>query len=161
MMNIKEVAEQIVAHLSGVTDQVEANLIAERYLNESLRAVAKTGAEGALRQFSTLDIKRVSLDSKTVKIDVALFKELQQQIGALFSCGQSTREDATWGYNVCRNCKRPLYMRNIGVADGCPCNAYRGVNHGLVPTFVCTCQECDPAQTGSAREFVSVSTKLH
>jgi hypothetical protein len=37
------------------------------------------------------------------------------------------------------------------VADGCPCNSGRGVNHGLVPADVCTCLVCDPAQTGSSR----------
>lgn len=60
-------------------------------------------------------------------------------------------DDPTWGYAVCKACGRPLYLRNLAVADGCPCNSPRGVNHGLVPVAVCTCNECDPAQTGGTR----------
>lgn len=51
----------------------------------------------------------------------------------------------------CRGCYRPLDPALTNVADGCPCNSPRGINHGLVPTHVCTCTECDPAQTGSVR----------
>ncbi len=39
-----------------------------------------------------------------------------------------------------------------GIADGCPCNSPRGVNHGIIPFFACTCEVCDPEQTGSARQ---------
>ncbi len=52
---------------------------------------------------------------------------------------------------VCRGCGEaldPLKYRN---ADGCPCNAPRGVNHGIVHQSVCTCAECDPEETGSSR----------
>lgn len=52
---------------------------------------------------------------------------------------------------ACRACNRALLSENIRVADGCPCNSPRGVNHGLVPKNTCTCNECDPAQTGSTR----------
>lgn len=51
----------------------------------------------------------------------------------------------------CRACSKPLLPENQRVADGCPCNSPRGVNHGLVATNTCTCIECDPAQTGSTR----------
>jgi len=52
---------------------------------------------------------------------------------------------------TCRACRSPLRPENLRIADGCPCNSPRGVNHGLVPTDTCTCPECDPAQTGSTR----------
>lgn len=51
----------------------------------------------------------------------------------------------------CRSCGKTLVPLS-GIADGCPCNSPRGVNHGLVSEFVCTCIECDPAQIGSARQ---------
>lgn len=51
----------------------------------------------------------------------------------------------------CRGCGKPLLPENYRIADGCPCNSPRGVNHGLVPTATCTCAECDPEQTGSTR----------
>lgn len=55
---------------------------------------------------------------------------------------------------ACRACGKPIEPHNVAgrVADGCPCNSARGVNHGLVPTWSCTCKECDPAETGSARQ---------
>lgn len=53
---------------------------------------------------------------------------------------------------TCRGCGKSLLAENFaGIADGCPCNSPRGVNHGLVPVNTCTCDECDPAQTGSTR----------
>lgn len=51
---------------------------------------------------------------------------------------------------TCRACGKGLILDHT-VADGCPCNSPRGVNHGLVPASVCTCDVCDPAQTGSTR----------
>lgn len=51
----------------------------------------------------------------------------------------------------CQNCRRPLLHENRLIADGCPCNSGRGINHGLVASHTCTCKECDPAQTGGAR----------
>lgn len=51
----------------------------------------------------------------------------------------------------CRHCGAKLLPNDSGVADGCPCNSPRGVNHGLVPVNVCTCDACDPEQTGSVR----------
>lgn len=51
----------------------------------------------------------------------------------------------------CRACGTPLLPENIRVADGCPCNSARGVNHGLVPELTCTCVVCDPGQSGSTR----------
>jgi hypothetical protein len=50
----------------------------------------------------------------------------------------------------CRGCGNPL-TGDDRMADGCPCNAPRGINHGVVPKHVCTCDECDPAQTGCVR----------
>lgn len=51
----------------------------------------------------------------------------------------------------CRGCGKPLFKRNARIADGCPCNSNRGINHGLVPVKACTCKECDPEETGSSR----------
>lgn len=52
----------------------------------------------------------------------------------------------------CRGCGKTINLsENMRIADGCPCNSARGVNHGLVPHDVCTCVECDPAQTGASR----------
>jgi hypothetical protein len=51
----------------------------------------------------------------------------------------------------CRACGFYLAPNNRPLADGCPCNSARGVNHGLVERLVCTCKECDPEQTGSSR----------
>ena len=53
--------------------------------------------------------------------------------------------------NRCRGCGELLDWRNLRVADMCPCNSGRGINHGLVPPKTCTCVECDPQQTGSTR----------
>ncbi len=54
--------------------------------------------------------------------------------------------------NLCRGCGAPLRLpENQRIADGCPCNSARGVNHGLVRKNTCTCIECDPEQTGSVR----------
>lgn len=58
---------------------------------------------------------------------------------------------------TCQGCGKPLLESYDGVpsdriCDGCPCNHGRGINHGIVPTYVCTCDVCDPAQTGSVRE---------
>lgn len=58
--------------------------------------------------------------------------------------------------DVCRGCGAMLLPENRRIADGCPCNNPRGINHGLVPKNTCTCVECDPAQTGSTR----IGTKL-
>ncbi len=51
----------------------------------------------------------------------------------------------------CNHCHTPLSPDNVVYADGCRCNSPRGVNHGLVHPWVCTCTECDPEQTGSSR----------
>jgi len=52
----------------------------------------------------------------------------------------------------CQGCNKFLLIDNYRIADGCPCNSPRGVNHGLVPTLTCTCVKCDPQQTGSSRK---------
>jgi hypothetical protein len=52
----------------------------------------------------------------------------------------------------CRACGKPLFPENRRIADGCPCNSGRGINHGLVATNTCTCSACDPAQTGGTRQ---------
>lgn len=51
----------------------------------------------------------------------------------------------------CQGCGKPLFPENKRFADGCACNAPRGINHGLVPKNTCTCVVCDPAQTGGTR----------
>ena len=53
--------------------------------------------------------------------------------------------------SICRGCEKPLLSENRSIADGCPCNSERGINHGLVPPEVCTCKICDPAQQGCSR----------
>ncbi len=53
--------------------------------------------------------------------------------------------------DACRSCGGELWVEFATVADGCPCNSPRGVNHGLVPVNTCTCIECDPKQTGASR----------
>jgi hypothetical protein len=52
---------------------------------------------------------------------------------------------------LCKGCNKPLDGRDYRIADGCPCNSARGINHGLVPVNTCTCVVCDPEQTGSTR----------
>ncbi len=53
----------------------------------------------------------------------------------------------------CKACGKPLLPENFaGIADGCPCNSPRGVNHGIVPRNTCTCSICDPEQTGAVRQ---------
>lgn len=52
---------------------------------------------------------------------------------------------------LCNGCREPLYLVNYRIADGCSCNSPRGINHGRVPVNTCTCDECDPDQTGSTR----------
>jgi hypothetical protein len=52
---------------------------------------------------------------------------------------------------VCIGCGEFLKLENFRIADGCPCNTPRGINHGRVPVDTCTCTTCDPAQTGSTR----------
>ena len=52
---------------------------------------------------------------------------------------------------LCRGCGKLILPENLRIADGCPCNTRRGINHGLVPANTCTCVVCDPAQTGSTR----------
>ena len=51
----------------------------------------------------------------------------------------------------CKGCGKFLRPENETIADGCPCNTPRGVNHGIVKPEVCTCEVCDPAKTGSSR----------
>lgn len=57
-------------------------------------------------------------------------------------------------FEHCRGCGKSLVPENQCIADGCPCNSPRGINHGLVPVLTCTCPICDPAQTGSVRRPV-------
>lgn len=55
---------------------------------------------------------------------------------------------------LCRGCGLILDCDpNHGLADGCPCNSPRGINHGLVPVNICTCDVCDPAKTGAVRNI--------
>jgi len=50
--------------------------------------------------------------------------------------------EVTPAHPVCRGCNQPLKAENAWMSDGCPCNNPRGINHGLVPKEVCTCDEC-------------------
>ena len=50
-----------------------------------------------------------------------------------------------------RLCGEWLKFENLTVADGCPCNHPRGINHGIVLKEICTCIECDPEETGASR----------
>lgn len=53
----------------------------------------------------------------------------------------------------CCGCDQELDSANFdSIADGCPCNSPRGINHGLVPEHTCTCSICDPEQTGAVRK---------
>lgn len=60
-------------------------------------------------------------------------------------------EDLFVPVDICRGCGFMLLPENRRIADGCPCNSPRGVNHGLVAKNTCTCMICDPDQTGSTR----------
>lgn len=64
---------------------------------------------------------------------------------------RDTLEETTPEPAACGACGAALQAENARVADGCPCNSARGVNHGLVPADVCTCSVCDPNETGSSR----------
>jgi hypothetical protein len=59
----------------------------------------------------------------------------------------------------CRACGTRLH--GDWVADGCPCNSPRGINHGIVPAYVCTCPICDPEESGSARARPADVERLH
>lgn len=63
-----------------------------------------------------------------------------------------TDDQASVAAALCRACNKPLLPENTWMCDGCSCNSPRGINHGLVPANVCTCKECDPAETGSVRK---------
>lgn len=54
----------------------------------------------------------------------------------------------------CRGCDHWLEFNNLSIADGCPCNSPRGINHGIVPKEVCTCEVCDSESTGTSRFVV-------
>lgn len=61
----------------------------------------------------------------------------------------------------CRGCNFGLKKANRSAADGCSCNSPRGINHGRVPVNTCTCPNCDPAETGSARVSIRFRTKFN
>lgn len=61
----------------------------------------------------------------------------------------AAKEDGRLG--ACNGCGAFLRQENQTMADGCPCNSGRGINHGIIPALVCTCAICDPEQTGSSR----------
>jgi len=103
---------------------------------QALRRVAE-----AARQFA---------DATSIRPDR---QELYEALAALPSddrIGIAVYQKEMW----CRNCGHPLVLSNYRIADGCPCNSKRGVNHGLVPTLTCTCVKCDPEQTGSTRHAI-------
>jgi hypothetical protein len=70
---------------------------------------------------------------------------------AAYSRGKAEAPGRGVGCPSCRACGKELTPECAWVADGCPCNSPRGVNHGLVPRRTCACAECDPDQTGSTR----------
>lgn len=70
-------------------------------------------------------------------------------------------DDTSKKHVECRACGQPLLPINIRIADCCPCNSGRGINHGLVPKETCTCVECDPEQTGSTRYQTEVYQADH
>ena len=61
------------------------------------------------------------------------------------------------GNRSCRGCGAEIDEANVAIADQCPCNSGRGVNHGIVSREICTCSECDPAGTGSSRVILKSS----
>jgi len=73
-----------------------------------------------------------------------------------YRCGETGEYDEP----VCRGCGKPLDPENYRLADGCPCNSARGVNHGLVPAKICTCEACDPEQAGSSRAIERPGVKF-
>ena len=76
------------------------------------------------------------------------------RVGSDGFCSQCRGFRNIWLYareHKCRACNQTLELENFRIADGCPCNAPRGINHGLVPILTCTCESCDPKQTGSTR----------
>ncbi len=57
----------------------------------------------------------------------------------------------------CRGCGKPLDPTNFRIADGCPCNAARGANHGLVPPHTCNLVPSTYPVTASVEMFLAVS----
>jgi hypothetical protein len=88
---------------------------------------------------------------------VALNGEAKMKITAESAIMRNT--ELAKQFDTCRGCGKPLSMKNWNVADGCPCNSTRGVNHGLVPMLTCTCKECDPDQTGGTRDAKTMLAK--
>lgn len=43
----------------------------------------------------------------------------------------------------CRGCGKALSKANAWMWDGCPCNHPRGINHGIIDSATCSCDECD------------------
>lgn len=88
-----------------------------------------------------------------------------RRIGRVVGCGHTEDADgrarlvrcveeqlfSAWVGKQCNGCGKPLWRDNLTLADCCPCNSGRGINHGLIPKDACTCDVCDPARTGSSR----------
>lgn len=67
--------------------------------------------------------------------------------------------EVTPAHPVCRGCNQPLKAENAWMSDGCPCNNPRGINHGLVPKEVCTCEECaKPDHIVDANKMIEPAT---
>lgn len=101
----------------------------------------------------------ITRDSKCVIDVVALYERLAtlERELAEASARLNVRDDIANKYpdealvHACRHCGKALLPKNRRIADGCPCNSGRGINHGLVAKNTCTCIVCDPDATGSTR----------
>jgi len=83
------------------------------------------------------------------RVNDAAFRDIQWTPGVGFAAGDPASPPEM--RPICRGCGKPLLPENLWMADGCPCNSRRGINHGLVAKNICTCIECDPEQTGATR----------
>lgn len=122
----------------------------------SLTLSPKAEAHRVELRSAILELKR---ESDNAKADIAIYRQRSERAeDEMLSASRralhariAELEEALRKAPLCRGCGRPLDPSATNIADGCPCNSPRGINHGLVPVNVCTCGRCDPAQTGSVR----------
>lgn len=56
---------------------------------------------------------------------------------------------------VCRGCGKQLNLDlHAWMWDCCPCNSPRGINHGLIPVTMCSCDECQAASKAKGQKPV-------